>query len=762
MLLLSLCGLTAADWKCNPLTYQCQRNPSGQGWYGPNYPDPEDPGWKDEDECDGACVFSFTCKVDSGLCPRFPACVGPYTNTSADPEMMCGDDLLYSTCHTQCDTTVHSVGANPGRLDPAFTSPNVKYTVQEEPDVRGVTLSVQAFNDRLVVFIDQKQVAGQTDDGMTTWLSAPIPIGNGTRTVPIAVGLEPTLGGAVRTYTIDIVQNQPKSCMAASGGELTWGVEECARQCNSRYGGSAPLTTGNLDWALNDTGVQHLLESMFKGTAPVHPPFEELATRIDYLLTNFSLVENKQQAMVDTMRSITKYFLTTVKETDLEFFECITDPTGAKCAPAQNISDLMFEKYSDLLHRNASLRDAAQLLKNEAVNFDTVWRSEVKQLERLKEDLDQSLQSPASVQLLGNETTACLAAGVIPDPWAATVFCACVGSSLISNSTDPCDLPSSADLVSGRTTALTGAADPQCGDIQPNGTAIPGAGNGSVAGVLTACEKVCTEDNLTSAPLVFGSISWTVPKATVEQVLTRLFPQSEDISPPFVAIKSNLSALRYNLLDVQGRTKPLETIINTVTQTLITKIPADNSEFHRCFADPTSDNCGQKDSLLTLIESRYDTYLEPLYSDDTKRLWDNLNASAKAFGSFLDTFKHDIGKSMEEVKLILNDTTRVLGLVKPPEDFCYNANQPSFCACANSLLTASSGEICGITAMYECDSSSGTPTCKAGPSGNYSDYVSCDANCGGGPMPTPAPPGPPPPGHPSRFDCHVRDCLGLF
>ena len=154
--------------------------------------------------------------------------------------------------------------------------------------MREVTLSVQAINERPTVFIDGKHVDGKTDSGMTTWPGAPIPIGNGTRPVEVAVGLKPTRGDAVRTYTIDIVQHQPESCMVASGGRLAWSVEDCSRKCNSVYGGSAPLPTGNLDWALNEIDINELLEKMFKETAPIHPPFEELATRVDYLLTNYS------------------------------------------------------------------------------------------------------------------------------------------------------------------------------------------------------------------------------------------------------------------------------------------------------------------------------------------------------------------------------------------------------------------------------------------------------------------------------------------
>lgn len=219
--------------------------------------------------------------------------------------------------------------------------------------------------------------------------------------------------------------------------------------------------------------------------------------------------------------SITEYFLQQIVSIDNQFFNCAVDSTGAACAPEKNLTALMAETYRDLLHRNTSLADAARELRVAATQFNTTYSSEITRLMQLKDDLVESLASNVSIQQLGNTSARCLA--VTPN-FREPVNCACVGSSLVSNYSDPCEHAPMRVL----TASIDDAAVPACGDIQPGGGAIPGSGNGSISAVLGACENVCDDDGEVSAPLIFGSIDYTVSKDLVDDVVKQLFPKGSE------------------------------------------------------------------------------------------------------------------------------------------------------------------------------------------------------------------------------------------
>ena len=94
-----------------------------------------------------------------------------------------------------------------------------------------------------------------------------------------------------------------------------------------------------------------------------------------------------------------------------------------------------------------------------------------------------------------------------------------------------------------------------------------------------------------------------------------------------------------------------------------------------------------------------------------------------------------------------------LGLVVPPTPFCNilaaGTEKPVYCACANSLLTSSTEDICNATATkFKCTDS----VCVAGPSGPFDNYPDCLAGCSS--EPTPAS-GPTPAPSPGKYTCLV-------
>jgi hypothetical protein len=123
---------SADPWMCNAHTWQCKLQSQGGGghnWYGPSRADPSYPAWANEDDCDGSCVPTFECALMNGTCPRYPACVGPYSPDNDANK--CGKDKVYGDCETECDTTVHLVTMSSGVLQPPFTSSNTDYTINE-------------------------------------------------------------------------------------------------------------------------------------------------------------------------------------------------------------------------------------------------------------------------------------------------------------------------------------------------------------------------------------------------------------------------------------------------------------------------------------------------------------------------------------------------------------------------------------------------------------------------------------------------------
>eukprot|EP01052_Picozoa_sp_SAG31_P053718 SAG31_NODE_13916_length_838_cov_0.661705_1_plen_99_part_10 len=99
--------------------------------------------------------------MTQGECPRFPACVRPYTPT--DPSNQCGDEKIYSECEAECDTTVAMLYSGKGTLQPPFSPANLKYTVQEEPEVRFVSFNITARNKRIKVFANGSPLVGGPD-----------------------------------------------------------------------------------------------------------------------------------------------------------------------------------------------------------------------------------------------------------------------------------------------------------------------------------------------------------------------------------------------------------------------------------------------------------------------------------------------------------------------------------------------------------------------------------------------------------------------
>ena len=226
-----------------------------------------------------------------------------------------------------------------------------------------------------------------------------------------------------------------------------------------------------------------------------------------------------------------------------------------------------------------SLKKAALVLHEAATSFNTTYTSEIARLKELQQDLKASLNSTAKIQILGNTSVRCLAA--LPG-FQEPVRCACVGSSLISNYSDPCTpeaggRQSQNEALRLGTPAKVSPAEVSCRDIQPNGNSIPGSNNGSVQGNVQCCENICSAGGEDSAPLLFGSLGYYVSKDVVDSVINQLFPKNADITPPFVSIKSNLTALRYKLLGVEGRTQPLTKVFEDVTQALIEQVSSEST-----------------------------------------------------------------------------------------------------------------------------------------------------------------------------------------
>lgn len=105
---------------------------------------------------------------------------------------------------------------------------------------------------------------------------------------------------------------------------------------------------------------------------------------------------------------------------------------------------------------------------------------------------------------------------------------------------------------------------------------------------------------------------------------------------------------------------------------------------------------------------------------------------------------------MKELDEILRmQQVAALGLVRDPTEFCDNLElgeeKPVFCACANSLLSASTQEICNVTeTQWKCVNQQ----CQAGAAGEYSSYPDCNARCS-----APGPPGPPSPPGDLKYNC---------
>jgi hypothetical protein len=113
------------------------------------------------------------------------------------------------------------------------------------------------------------------------------------------------------------------------------------------------------------------------------------------------------------------------------------------------------------------------------------------------------------------------------------------------------------------------------------------------------------------------------------------FKPEGDREPPFKGIKGNLTQLRYSLLDVEARTRPIENILKSVTQALIEKVPGtdpvaiimatlllnsmhaagDNSEFSSCW----NGKCPPPyTSIVELMNAKFSGYLAPLYEAETE------------------------------------------------------------------------------------------------------------------------------------------------
>ena len=132
---------SADPWMCNAKTWQCkkQSQTSGPDWYGPARDDPSYPAWATEDDCDGSCVPTFECAKTGtpggvpagGTCPRYPACVGPYSPGNPVDTNKCGKDKIYGDCEKECDTTVNLVTTSAGVLQPPFVSSTTDYTINE-------------------------------------------------------------------------------------------------------------------------------------------------------------------------------------------------------------------------------------------------------------------------------------------------------------------------------------------------------------------------------------------------------------------------------------------------------------------------------------------------------------------------------------------------------------------------------------------------------------------------------------------------------
>lgn len=754
---------------CNAHTYICKRQSqggSGDGWYAGNWT-----GDRAEEDCDGECVPTFGCSLTEGECPRFPACVGPYTPNPTDPNptdpAQCGDQKVYSDCEAECDTTVAMLYSGQGTLQPSFSPGNLKYTVQEEPDVRYVSFNITARNKRIKVFANGSPLDGIPDPSgadLWVWSTAPnsIPISNGVTAVTIAVGLLPDATKAVRTYTVEVNQKLPTLCReAAPNGSLTFVVKDCAETCTRLHGGGvAPIPTGNFQWALSDSEVGQFLTALFNESSSVEPPFEALSVSIKTLIAGFAEVESKQTQMVEAVQGITEEFTANIRTIDNSFANCVFFPGTKDCAPATNITGLMYQTYRGLLHKNASLREAAIVLHTAAVRFNTTYNTEVVKLLKLQQDLKDSLASKASIRQLGNASALCLAAGT---GFRESVKCGCVGSNLVSTYKDPCDDNVTTSLVAKADHMYASGDQPRCSDIQADGSVKPGSGDGSVVNTLKQCERLCNKDDQASAPLVFGSIDYNVEKKVVDDVLRQLFPEGANLSPPFINVKGNLSALRYKLVDVEARTQPLHDLLDSVTQSLITKVPGDDQKFSQCW---NGGDCGGASGIVDFMEKQYSQYLAPLRDANAEKIWAELRRAASSFEEFLTTFQQSMDFLMSELDQILEQKVDyALGLVMSPMPFCQNlvqgANMSTYCACSNSLLSASAEGICENAApKFTCING----TCVSGPDGSFDTYGSCESTCTGGhipPAPTPPPgppPGPPPTPPPTstKYNCYIK------